>query len=409
MNGGRGKTVLKALYFILTFLLGGLLAVMLPNWLLYENVANGVAEALAEERYTGSILPLSGYFDVKPAFKTVVSEGKGMVLFPSAFARETPDETTGQAKQTIFLSYTGYIYGVKDDYRTAAKENNRATVVATDVSGRTTDYPILNYDLDGDGISDSNATIQEKGFLCLEFDRETFGSLSKIDFYDCDGNLYLSFGMSLIYSEQFFEDAASFAEEYNAGTMDETRFAEADAEFRSKSPDYLIGSVDEYRPKSVTVSCVLVVCYFLLVYLIYDFTLGRRFVLRGIKWLIGKIFRVDFGKKEREKSEREAEEILLGQDYYCKVTCSLDLEAVPDFRESVLVRYSDPDLGEIEFQLLPAEGYRAAARVHAGVYRNAWIEMNRSYEAEDLPDRLAVEGFQMELKIKIRERAGNQH
>ena len=64
MNGGAGagKTVLKVLYFILTFLLGGLLAVMLPNWLLYENVSSGVAESLEAERYTGSVLPLSGYF-----------------------------------------------------------------------------------------------------------------------------------------------------------------------------------------------------------------------------------------------------------------------------------------------------------------------------------------------------------
>ena len=408
MNGGHGKTVLKALYFILTFLLGGLLAVMLPNWLLYENVANGVAENLAEEKYSGSILPLSGYFDVRPAFRETFGEGKGLVLFPSAFARETADESGG-TKQTIFLSYTGYIYGVKDDYRTASKENNRTLVVATDVNGKTTDYPILNYDLDSDGNSDSNATIQEKGFLCLEFDRETFGSLSKIDFYDCDGNLFRSFAMSLIYGETFFEDAASFAEEYNAGTMDEARFVQADADFRAKSENYLIGSVDEYRPRSVTVSCVLVVCYFLLVYLIYAFTLGKRFVLRGIKWLIGKIFHVDFGKKEREKAERETEELLLGQDYFCKVTVSLDLEEVPGFRESVCVRYSDPELGDVEFQLLPAEGYTATERVHAGVYRNAWIDMDRSYEAEDLPDRLAVEGFQMELKIKIRERAGNQH
>ncbi|MBP5231067.1 MAG: hypothetical protein ILO68_04990, partial [Clostridia bacterium] len=69
MNGGQGKTVLKALYFILTFLFGGLLAVMLPNWLLYANVADGVANDLAAGRYTGSILPLSGYFDDRPALQ----------------------------------------------------------------------------------------------------------------------------------------------------------------------------------------------------------------------------------------------------------------------------------------------------------------------------------------------------
>ena len=43
-------------------------------------------------------------------------------------------------------------------------------------------------------------------------------------------------------------------------------------------------------------------------------------------------------------------------------------------------------------------------RIHAGVYRNPWIEMDRSYEAADLPENLVVEGFQMDVKIKIRDR-----
>ncbi len=407
MNGGAGagKTVLKVLYFILTFLLGGLLAVMLPNWLLYENVSSGVAESLEAERYTGSVLPLSGYFDRRPAFREVFGENpkQGFVLFPAAFAREVTDEKTGERKQKILLSYTGYLYGVKEAYPTAAKENNGTIVRVTDDAGKTNDYPILNYDLDADGNFDSNATLQEKGFLCLEIDRETFGKPAKIDFYDKDGRLFRSFETRLNCDEEFFRDAVLFADEYNSG-MDAEKFRQADENFRAKNENYLIGSVDEYRPKSIAVSCVIVVAYFLLIYALYDLTLGKRYIVRGIKKIIEKLFHVDFGKKEREKAEREQSELLLGKDYFSKVTVTLDVSDVPGFRESVEVRYSSPEHGDIAFQLLPSEGYSASRRIHAGVYRNPWIEMDRSYEAADLPENLVVEGFQMDVKIKIRDR-----
>ena len=147
---------------------------------------------------------------------------------------------------------------MKEAYPTAAKENNGTIVRVTDDAGKTNDYPILNYDLDADGNFDSNATLQEKGFLCLEIDRETFGKPAKIDFYDKDGRLFRSFETRLNCDEEFFRDAVLFADEYNSG-MDAVKFRQADENFRAKNENYLIGSVDEYRPKSIAVSCVIVV------------------------------------------------------------------------------------------------------------------------------------------------------
>ena len=341
----------------------------------------------------------------EPAVRETFGEGKGLVLYEACFLREVIDETTQERKQELRVSYAGYLYGVKEEYLVAAKENNQTMLKVTTAAGGVIDYPLLNYDMDGDEGYESNASLQENGFLLIELDEPTFPSVTKLDFYDKDGNLFRSFNLALTFDGTFFADARPFAEEYNAG-MTAERFTEADAAFRGKNGNYLMGSVDDYRSKSIVTACVLIGVYFLLVYALYDVLLGRKFIVRGVKWLLQKLFRIDFAKREEEKRLKEAGDRIIGTDYFSRVTFSLDLSEVPDFRETVTVRYTSDEHGDVEFLLLPAEGYTAAKRIHAGVYVNPWIELDRAYEAENFPANLVVEGYQMDVKIKIIERAG---
>ena len=418
MSGKGGKTALKVLYFVILFAVGAVLAVSLPNLLLYRYGVDGIRDQLASGTYSASVLPLSGYFNNVPAVRESLGEGKGFVVFEGAFVGYRTDEAEGTQTPELRKAYAVYLYGVGSEYNTAAKDNNLTMVRVTTAAGEVIEYPVLDYDLDGNGTVDANATMQEKGFLCVQLDSVNFGSVSQIAYYDKDGNLFHSFPTALTYESAFFTDVQSFIDVYDAG-MTEEQFTKADTEFRAKSEHYLMGSVDEHRKKAVTVSFILIIAYFALVYIVYDLTLGQRRLIRLGRLILEKVFRVDFSKYDEKKRLKEmgAEALVYGKDYYCKVTLTLDLEAVPDFRESAAVRYTgssseDGESGDVEFLFNPTDGYSCTRRIHAGVYRNPWIEMDRAYAAEDLPDNLVAEGYTMEIKIKIlpnsNERAGNQ-
>lgn len=414
MSGKGGKTALKILYFIVLFLLGAVLAVMLPNLLLYNYGVDAIATQLANGTYSASVLPVSGYFNNEPVCRETLGEGKGFVVFEGAFVGYVNNEEAGTRTPELRKAYAAYLYGVGEDYQTAAKENNGTMVRVKNAAGEVNDYPILDYDLDGNGTVDANATVREKGFVCIQLDKDSFGSVSEISYYDKDGKLFYAFPASLTYEGAFFTDVEPFIEAYDAG-MSEEQFTEADAAFRAKSEHYLMGSVDEHRSKALVVSGVLIVAYFLLVYAVYDLTLGKRVILKVGRRILEKGFHVDFSKYDEKKRMKEmgAEALVYGKDYYCKVTFSLEPDDGESFRESAAVRYTgDGENGDVEFLLNPENGYTCTRRVHAGVYRNPWLEMNRDFVAEGLPDNLIVEGYTMEIKIKIHansnERAGNQ-
>ena len=413
MKAGSGKTALKIIYFLVLFALGILIALTLPNLMLYRYTVSGVETMLAEGTYSAAVLPLSGYFNNQPVVKESLGEGKGFVVFEGAFVGYIVDEAAGTQTPELRKSYAAYLYGVREDYHTAATENNLTMVRVTNGEGATEDYPILDYDLDGNGTPDSNSAISENGLVCIQMDQETFRSLRKVTFIDCDGKTFATFSVELDYEGTFFDDVGPFIEAYRPGMTDE-QFVSEDAAFRSKSEHYLMCSVDEHRNKAIAVSCVLIGVYFLLIYVVYDLTLGKRALLRLGRRFLEKVFRVDFSKYDEKKRAREqgADASAFGRDYYCKVTVSLDLEEVPDFRETVSVRYTGGEYDDVEFLLTPDADYTETKRVHAGLYKNPWIEMDRSYAAEGLPENLDVEGFTMDLKIKIHptnnERAGNQ-
>ena len=134
--------------------------------------------------------------------------------------------------------------------------------------------------------------------------------------------------------------------------------------------------------------------YFVGIYVIGDFLVGNRYILKFFRWLLVKVFKVKF--KEKPVKNKEA----FGHDYYCQVTFVLDPSEVEGFSDSVQIRYSNND-GEISFLLLKEENYTTTVRVKAGTYVNLWIDLDRQYATQNLPETLVVEGFRKALKIKI--------
>ena len=173
--------------------------------------------------------------------------------------------------------------------------------------------------------------------------------------------------------------------------------------FLAKSESYKISSTGVVaNSKADTKAAIIVVAYFLCVYVIADFLLGHRFILRFFRWFLYKVCKV----KPRQKKPPKRSEVF-GNDYYCQVTFELDVTEIENFAESVQIRYTDSKGEEISFILLKQENYQATQRVKAGVYVNLWIDLNKTeYATQDLPEELFVEGYRKTFTVKILRRAG---
>lgn len=398
---GSGKTLLKITYFILTFLLGILLAVMLPNWFMYDSSMNLIADSLESGQYADAMQLMGGYFKEQPVLVQQVGDG-GLVLFEAATLQHGTDEKTGAETVKLTKSHAGFLYGVSGQYQTAGDPDNKTALLVKDGNGNEHTVTLLDYDLDGNGSFDSIASFNSKGFLYIDLTEEDIGSLSQLTFLDKDGKPFAVIDANLNFEGAFYTDVNAFLEEHNENPGSEKLVA-LDEAFRTKNPQYRISSYGGAQGKAITKSCVIVVLYFLAIYMLYDVLLGRKYLIRGGRWVLEKC-----GVKFKEKGEDMIDETggVFGHDYFCQVTMELDTSEAPDFSGNVTVSYSNPESGEISFLLMQADGWTVQKRVHAGIYPNPWIELDRAYEAVDLPENLPVEGYNMKIRIKIKKREG---
>ena len=116
---------------------------------------------------------------------------------------------------------------------------------------------------------------------------------------------------------------------------------------------------------------------------------------RFFRWLH---YKTPWGKKAAAK--RGVKKEGFGHDYFSQVTMSLDLSDLPDFNESIQVRYTNSDV-QIVFVLMKENNYTVTQRIKADTYVNAWMEINKDYAPVDMPENLVVEGYKMDVKIKI--------
>lgn len=389
----KKKIFPKIIYYFFTFSIGLVLAFTLPYILILYCAPNDMETYLAQGSYDKAMELTSGYFNRQAAFAEKFDDGGGIVLFEAA---PLVDET----QQKMHISYAGFIFGIRDTFKvTGDADNNQTKLIVTDGNGKKHNISLLDYSVD-DKTGDktyvgSIATHEVNGFIYLDLDREDLGALVKLTFVDKDGNVFKDIDLKLNYDGTFFADVAPFVEEYNSNYRSE-KLKDLEIELMKKSDRYAKSSYGDTQKHADTKAAIWIVVYFVCIYIIGDFLVGRHFIFRFFRWLYYKTPR---GKAKAEKRRTENKEAF-GHDYYCQVTMSLNLEELPDFSESVQVRYTNND-GDVTFTLLKQNGYTVTERVRAGKCVNAWIDLNREYAPVDMPENLIVEGYKMDVKIKI--------
>lgn len=401
MNKGF-KIFFSIVYYLLTFAIGFMLALALPSY--YEEVIkmDMITESLNNKRYDEAMELVGGYFNKTPIYQQDFGNGSGIVLFEAVTlvynSGEEDDKTIDGGK--LHKSYAGFLYNAKD-YDCVADEDNQTHITVTNSLNQMINYN-LKFDFDSNGdkknTNDSISTLVKKNLLYLDFDQETFNSISKIVFYDKSGNTYVNvINLNLNYNEAFFTDVNDFVVEYNKDFTSD-KLSDLDQEFKAKNSNYATSSSRDASTKANQKAIWGVVIYFIIVYIVADFLVGKHYIIRFFKWLLQKVFKVDFGKKSNNKNNQDVQ---FGHDYYCQLKISLDVTDVPEFSDGVNIHYSNEN-ETIEFLLSKQSFYATTKRVKAGIYMNPWIDINGDYESVNLPENLKVEGFSMNVVVKIK-------
>ena len=390
----------KIIYYLFTFALGLLLAFTLPYYFMYYDVPlDDMERYLADRQYGKAMELVGGYFNREPVFQKDFDNGGGIVLFeavtPVYNSGEEDDKTQDEAK--LHKVYGGFIYGVKDSYNAAGEDNNQTKLVVTDLNGQKHTVQLLDLDMDGNNVKENVGSLSKNGFIYLDLDQDTLVSVAKLEFYDAGGAVFRQAELNLKYDEAFFTDINDFFEEYNRDYASD-KLKDLDKAFREKNENYAISSYGDTQKKADKKAAVIVVVYFVVIYIIADFLVGRHYIIKFFKWIYSKTPR---GKAKALKRSENKE--AFGHDYYSQVTVALDVSELESFSESVQVRYTNSDV-EIAFELLKENNYTATERVKAGTYVNAWIDLNRDYAPVDMPENLVVEGYKMSVTIKITKR-----
>lgn len=390
----------KIIYYLFTFALGLLLAFTLPYYFMYYDVPlDDMEQYLADKQYDKAMELVGGYFNREPVFQKDFDNGGGIVLFeavtPVYNSGEEDDKTQDEAK--LHKVYGGFIYGVRDSYNAAGEDNNQTKLVVTDLNGQKHTVQLLDLDMDGNNVKENVGSLSKNGFIYLDLDQDTLVSVAKLEFYDAGGAVFRQAELNLKYDEAFFTDINDFFEEYNRDYASD-KLKDLDKAFREKNENYAISSYGDTQKKADKKAAVIVVVYFVVIYIIADFLVGRHYIIKFFKWIYSKTPR---GKAKALKRSENKE--AFGHDYYSQVTVALDVSELESFSESVQVRYTNSDV-EIAFELLKENNYTATERVKAGTYVNAWIDLNRDYAPVDMPENLVVEGYKMSVTIKITKR-----
>ena len=412
----KGRLFATIIYYLFVFALGIVIAISLPSILYLSAKDAFVVESLQGEDYLSAVQLLAPYYNRNHIGVTELSGGGKIVMYEVTLE----DETTGQR----YNAYFGFLYDVKGKYDTFSTDNNKTLLVVETLGGEKVNFDLLDYNDDDDeqDTYDCVWLIEAYGYTYFELPNTKLDSVATLSFYDKDGRV---FGGTVDLTEQqldftspYFVDAQDMVDRYNA-KLEEWTIASNDSsvsdsqlkqirkdlasfseqlhsEFLFKSDNYGTFDVPKgLRSIVVPKEVAIIVCYFVGVYIIGDFLLGTHYIIKFFRWFLYKVCKI----KPKNKQKHNKEEIF-GHDYYSSVTMSLDLESVPNFNESVQVKYTNSDV-EIVFILLKENNYTATERIKAGTYVNPFIDMNRDYAPTNLPDNLEVEGFQMDVKIKI--------
>ena len=393
----KWRIFFKVLYYVLTFSLGIMIAVVLPN--AYRDAVSYelLDDYIEKGEYVKAIDLLGGIYNKEKPYYT--DEEHNFVIYETNtfldYKKNKEDEEE-KSKKIITASYVCIITGLEREHFELMQENKSKVLI-----NETEKIDILQSDLDGDGTNDTIATLIDSNYLCFTINQVYFTDVNSIELIKADGtSVFKLSNLNLDFSSVFHNKTKEFVTKYNE-FYEDGLFSREENEtleniytsLNQENPNYQKSgsySLEKINNEAVKRAMVFVLIYFLWVYILADFLVGQRYIIRFFKFIYRKI------KPAKEKEEPLA----LGKNFYSSVT----FELVPneEMNGDVIVSYAHETNSTYNFKCIitKASNYKKKERIHGGIYKLVNVECP-GYEVLDLPEKIEVKGYTMEIKFKV--------
>lgn len=421
----KGSIFAKIIYYLFVFSFGIILAIFLPFIFMYDGEAlNTMQDQLDAGNYTEAMGMVGGYYNKNIVLNASFDAGGGIVLFEAATLYEyeyKPEEQDAEVKKDYKMhkSYAGFVYGISEDFSLGELAENKAKLLIGTLGGQK-EYGILNADNNGDEVFDCISSLLTNNFFFLELAEEQMSELgvteiNSLTLIKADGGIYgevqinnSAFNSENFFKTQFFKDVESFIQKNNEfAEYSVRRTEESTYEKEIEALSIELGSLNnklltnENYAKSNSVvaksradkrASRVVVIYFICAYVIGDFLLGTRYILKFIKWFGSRVLKIKPKEKPIDKS-------VYGTSYYSQV--EFKLETV-NFKEEdeIELTYSN-ETERVTFTLNGANGYTQTQRMKAGAYSLQPSDLQERYDTEFIPATIVAEGYKKAIEAKI--------
>ena len=421
----KGSIFAKIIYYLFVFSFGIILAIFLPFIFMYDGEAlNIMQDQLDSGNYTEAMAMVGGFYNKKIVLDAHFDAGGGIVLFEAATLYEfeyKPEKEDAEVKKDYKMhkSYAGFVYGLGDSFSLGEFTENKAKLLISTLGGQK-EYVILNTDTNGDEVLDDISSLLTNNFFFLELAEEQMSSLgikeiTSLTFINADGSTYgevqvnnSTFSSENFFKTQFFKDVEAFIvknnefAEYSVRRTEESTY-ESEIEALSTeltslnnailtNEDYAKSSSVVAKSKADKRASRVVVIYFICAYVIGDFLLGTKYILKFIKWFSAKVLKIKPKEKPIDKS-------VYGTSYYSQVEFKLETVNLKEETEIELTYANEKE--SVTFTLSGANGYTQTQRMKAGIYTLQPSDLQEHYNTEFIPATIVAEGYKKAIEAKI--------
>ncbi|MBR3864955.1 MAG: hypothetical protein IKJ19_07600 [Clostridia bacterium] len=421
----KGSLFAKIVYYLFAFSLGIMLAVFLPFVYMYDGEAlNTIQQSLDAGNYSQAMGMVGGYYNEQYVLYKSFERGGSVVIFESAtlYEHKYGDDTSAEnvvKKYKMHKSYAGFVFGLDDKFAVSSIAENKTKLFINTTDGAK-EFELLNCDTNNDQVFDNISSLLTNNFFFLEFsdsDMQSLGitNILSLTFIMADGSEYgtiettnPTFSSENLFKTQFFNDVEAFIEKNNE-VADYTVLHAEDEDFDQKNQalgaelnalDAQLLSNENYAKSNTSIArssadkraTRTIIIYFVCVYVLGDFLLGTRYILRFIKWFGTKVLKI-------KSKEPKIDESTFGTDYYSQVEITLHNEGVSESEEIKLTYANETE--SVTFTFNYVNGYKDKQRMKAGVYNLQPSELETTYETKSIPATIIAEGYRKAVEAKI--------
>lgn len=395
----KWKIIFGVIYYCFTFSLGIMIALVLPtvnrDIIMYEYLDNYIENG----EYVKAVDLLGGIYNKECILE---DSEKNIVIFETTSLleiKEKKDEV--ETKKTIINgSYICIVTNLQREWFEIENEDNNLSKVLINGNQK---IDILQHDLDEDGKLDTIATLIDSNYICFSIDHANFNEVKSIELINAKGDSLVNVtNLELNFGSDFFDKTKEFVTKYNLAYEDNKFTKEENEELKQiydkvidENPNYQNSgtySMEEINKEANRDSVSFILIYFIWIYILGDCLVGPRYIFRFIKFIYSKI---------KKKDDSKENQLALGNNFYSSVT--FELENKDEYDGDIILSYEHEKNRDYNFKVIinKSTEYKTKERIHGGIYKLTNIEC-QEYKVIDLPERLDVKGYTMNIIFKIK-------